>query len=72
MKVLIVGGGGREHALANALARSPQRPQLLAHLTRTRFLRGRFREAASDGELALQPARWPSARSPGCAARMLC
>jgi DNA-binding CsgD family transcriptional regulator len=33
------------------------RPQLLAHLTRTRFLRGRFREAAVDGELALQAAR---------------
>jgi DNA-binding CsgD family transcriptional regulator len=33
------------------------RPQLLAHLTRTRFLRGRFREAAIDGELALQAAR---------------
>jgi DNA-binding CsgD family transcriptional regulator/tetratricopeptide (TPR) repeat protein len=33
------------------------RPYLLAHLTRTRFLRGRFREAATDGELALQAAR---------------
>lgn len=29
-KVLIVGGGGREHALASALVRSPQNPELLA------------------------------------------
>ncbi|MEM7675402.1 MAG: phosphoribosylamine--glycine ligase, partial [Myxococcota bacterium] len=28
-KVLIIGGGGREHAIADALARSPQQPQLL-------------------------------------------
>src|SRR2546425_7866734 len=30
MKVLIVGGGGREHALAWRLARSPMRPELYA------------------------------------------
>ena len=32
------------------------RPRLLAWLARTRFLRGRFREAAADGELALATA----------------
>jgi phosphoribosylamine--glycine ligase len=30
MKVLVVGGGGREHALVRTLLRSPQRPRVAA------------------------------------------
>ncbi len=47
-----------ERALAMLPADDPLRlrPGLLAWLTRRKFLRGRFREAAADGEVALEAA----------------
>lgn len=37
MRVLIVGNGGREHALLESLARSPERPDLIAYPGREGF-----------------------------------
>jgi len=34
MKVLLIGGGGREHAIADAIARSRKNPQLYAAMSR--------------------------------------
>ena len=64
MRVLVVGGGGREHAIVRALFRSPQRPELLAAPGNAGIARDRVpcHQVAADDV----PALASLAREEGC------